>query len=48
MIYVYFGEFLSPNKRDIYLLSLEIFWVLGMVTGQGKHVHHLNYIVEAN
>ncbi|XP_025417037.1 synaptic vesicle glycoprotein 2C-like isoform X2 [Sipha flava] len=35
MIYVYFGEFLSPNKRDIYLLSLEIFWVLGIIAGQG-------------
>lgn len=35
MIYVYLGEFLTPDKRDSYLLGLEIFWALGMIVGPG-------------
>ncbi|VVC27914.1 Major facilitator superfamily,Major facilitator superfamily domain,Major facilitator, sugar transporter- [Cinara cedri] len=35
LIYVYFGEFLTPDKRDAYLLFLEIFWVAGMIVGPG-------------
>lgn len=35
MIYVYLGEFLTPDKRDSYLLLLEIFWVLGMILNPG-------------
>lgn len=35
LIYVYFGEFLTADKRDGYLLFLEIFWVAGMIVGPG-------------
>ncbi|XP_060860428.1 synaptic vesicle glycoprotein 2B-like [Metopolophium dirhodum] len=35
MVYVYFGEFLTPSKRDSYLLFLELFWALGMMVGPG-------------
>ncbi|XP_050440075.1 synaptic vesicle glycoprotein 2B-like [Adelges cooleyi] len=35
MIYVYFGEFLTGDKRDAYLLILEVFWALGMAAGPG-------------
>jgi len=35
MVYVYLGEFLTPSKRDSYLLFLELFWALGMMVGPG-------------
>ncbi|XP_050528013.1 synaptic vesicle glycoprotein 2B-like, partial [Daktulosphaira vitifoliae] len=35
MIYVYLGEFLTADKRDGYLLGLEIFWAIGMIVCPG-------------
>ncbi|XP_001947988.2 synaptic vesicle glycoprotein 2B-like [Acyrthosiphon pisum] len=35
MVYVYLGEFLTPSKRDSYLLFLELYWALGMMVGPG-------------
>lgn len=35
MVYVYLGEFLTPEKRDSYLLLLELFWSLGMIASPG-------------
>ncbi|CAH1720798.1 synaptic vesicle glycoprotein 2B-like [Aphis gossypii] len=35
MVYVYFGEFLTPSKRDSYLLFLELFWAFGMMVAPG-------------
>ncbi|XP_060835783.1 synaptic vesicle glycoprotein 2B-like [Rhopalosiphum padi] len=35
MVYVYLGEFLTPSKRDSYLLFLELFWAFGMMVGPG-------------
>jgi len=37
MVYVYFGEFLTPSKRDSYLLFLELFWAFGMMVAPGLY-----------
>lgn len=44
MIYVYLGEFITPKKRDSYLLCLEIFWILGMIAGPGQYTLKTSYL----
>lgn len=45
MVYVYFGEFLTPSKRDSYLLFLELFWAFGMMVGPGLYIIYLFTVV---